>query len=176
MPEREDRDDRELLTLLQVPAGRDEAFRALSARHAPRLLGFLRTYFRDASTAEDLLQQVFLALLQTPPSGADLDLWLLRTARHRALDEKRRQRSRPTISEVPERPAPAEGGPSEMEDRLRRAIETLPETYREILVLHRFKGLKYGAIAGILGTTPESCRVMMHKALEILRKNISESG
>lgn len=170
------KNDRELLALLQVRGEREEAFRALAERHTPRLLGFLRTYFHDRATAEDIVQQVFLALFQDPPREASdsLEPWFLQAVRNRALHEKRRQRTRPTVSEVPDRGAES-GERGDETDRLKQAILSLPENYREVLVLHRFKGLSYDRIAPLVGTTPGSARVMMHKALELLRKRIGGS-
>jgi RNA polymerase sigma-70 factor (ECF subfamily) len=170
--------DAELVERFRRAEDREESFRLLVFRHTPRLLGFLRAYFRDRAEAEDILQDVFLTLYRSLPewtAGARLDLWLLKAARNRALNEKRRRRTHPTASEASERESegPREAGGATLE--LQKAIQALPENYREILILHRFKGLRYSEIASLLGTTAGSARVLMHKALELLRKNLSES-
>ena len=49
-------------------------------------------------------------------------------------------------------------------DRLEKALDTLPETYREIVLLRRLEELRYAEIAERLGKSPDACRMLFARA------------
>ena len=53
------------------------------------------------------------------------------------------------------------------------AIQTLPEAYRETLVLRLVQGLSGPEIAAVTGLTPESVRVNLHRGFTLLREALS---
>jgi RNA polymerase sigma factor (sigma-70 family) len=55
-------------------------------------------------------------------------------------------------------------------DLLHRAMATLSEDHREVLVLSRFQELRYEEIAGILNVSEGAVKVRVHRALEALKK------
>jgi RNA polymerase sigma-70 factor (ECF subfamily) len=52
------------------------------------------------------------------------------------------------------------------------AIRSLPETYRETLVLRLVEGMTGNEIAGRTGLKPESVRVNLHRGMELLRQRL----
>ena len=63
---------------------------------------------------------------------------------------------------------------SELEQRLRESIDSLPDKAREVLVLHRFQGLNYREIAEITAAPLGTVRSRLHSALNQIRKQIRD--
>ena len=99
--------------------------------------------------AEDLTQEVFLRLWQSPP-GPNVRrprAWLFRVAHNLALDALRR----PATAELPEQLS--DSGFSEAADTrldVAAALQALPAAQREIVTLHLNGGLRFREIAQLL--------------------------
>ncbi len=63
---------------------------------------------------------------------------------------------------------------AELEDRIWRAINTLPEKCREIFVLNRFEDKKYADIADQLNISVKTVESQMSKALRVLREHLKD--
>ncbi|MFT3768950.1 MAG: sigma-70 family RNA polymerase sigma factor [Minicystis sp.] len=122
------------------------------------------------------MQEVFLAALEkidTLRDGAAFGGWLAMIARNRAADF---HRSRRKLVEIPEDLGRPDAERAEAE-RVLRAIQTLPEAYRETLVLRLVEGLSGPEIAEQVGLTPESVRVNLHRGMKMLRDKLGlETG
>ena len=55
-------------------------------------------------------------------------------------------------------------------ERLNRTIEQLPDDLQQLIILHRYQGLRYGEIAQMLNSTEGAVKVRMHRALKLLRE------
>ena len=136
--------------------------------------GVLLGYVQRAD-ADDLTQDVFetaIARLRELREDAAFPGWIVRIARHAALDAKRRR--------VPDAGGDAEAlpAPGSVEDRLDaeralRAIRALPEAYRDTLLLRLVEGLTGPEIAGRTGLTPGSVRVNLHRGMAMLREALA---
>ena len=62
----------------------------------------------------------------------------------------------------------------ELEQKIREAIDSLPEKCRQIFELHRFDGLKYSEIASQLHISVKTVENQMSKALKILREKLAK--
>lgn len=126
------------------------------------------------SEVDDIVQDVFLVAMRKLPSlrepGAFAG-WLIAIARHRATDFYRR--SRPT-EELP----PDAGAMHADEGEARAALEairSLPEAYRETLMLRLVEGMTGPEIAARTGLTPASVRVNLHRGMKQLREKLGRS-
>lgn len=54
-------------------------------------------------------------------------------------------------------------------ERVLRAIATLPEAYRETLILRLVEGMGGPEIAALTGLSPDSVRVNLHRGMKLLR-------
>jgi RNA polymerase sigma-70 factor (ECF subfamily) len=54
------------------------------------------------------------------------------------------------------------------------AIQSLPESYREPLLLRLIEGYSGNEIAALCGLTPESVRVNLHRGFKLLREQLGE--
>ena len=149
--------------------GEQAAFGALYRRHA-RLVQAVLLSRVAPDGVDDLLHDVFLQAMGRISSlrrGASFASWIASIARRRAADWRRR---RPDTVELRE-DMPAE---PVSEDRARAeeaiaAIASLPEAYRETLMLRFVAGLDGPEIAARTGLTYGSVRVNLHRGTALLR-------
>jgi RNA polymerase sigma-70 factor (ECF subfamily) len=165
--------------LVEAARGGDHAaFAELHARYwrvvRAVLLGTLA-----APDADDALQDVFVTALTRLSSLRDPGAfggWLLRIARNRAADLKRRTPPQ-KMRELDESYGTAETSTDAAEAaRALEAIRTLPEAYRETLVMRLVEGLTGPEIAERTGMTPGSVRVNLHRGLHLLREKLRVSS
>ncbi|MGH3625699.1 MAG: RNA polymerase sigma factor ShbA [Sciscionella sp.] len=141
---------------------------------------------QSSVTAEDVAQETCIAVLGALPRFQNRNTSFLgfvySIAFRKVADAFRasaRDRSQP-LAELPERPA-TESLPEEHSERadltrrLRRLLEILPSSQREVLLLRVVVGLSASETAEITGATPGAVRLTQHRALSRLRKEI-ESG
>lgn len=122
---------------------------------------------------DDLVQDVFLhaltrlAELREPAAFGG---WICTLARRRAVDHYRRMAPVGT----PADPV-APGAPPDVIAEAAaavRAIQDLPESYRETLALRLLGGLSGPEIAAVTGLTPDSVRVNLHRGFRLLRERL----
>lgn len=120
---------------------------------------------------DDLVQEVFLKALRQLSSLRDpraFGGWIAMIARHAAIDLARR----PRAEELPEDLAAPEPHDDEAR-RVMRLIRTLPEAYREPLMLRLVEGMSGPEIAERTGLTPGSVRVNLHRGITLLREKLA---
>ena len=137
----------------------------------------------DLNASEDLVQEVFLKVHRALSSLEDplrFQAWLAGITRRSAIDWLRRRRPTVSLSQV-EESAPnlhrrhGQISPSEELQRqelvagVRRALERLPQEYREVVVLKHLEGLSYRAIAERLETSVSAIESRLFRARKRLR-------
>ncbi len=165
MPSEEDR-------LIRAAAeGYRGAFGALYSRYARMVHGILLSRVPPGE-AEDLVQDVFLSAmkqLRGLRTAAAFRGWLSAIARNRAIDYFRQARGRTQLDAEVERTHGTDGGGREAFVIL-DLIRTLPEAYRETLILRLVEGMTGPEIAERTGLTPESVRVNLCRGMKMLRE------
>ena len=154
--------------------GDRSAFGQLYVRFFPMVHGILLARVPRAE-AEDLVHDVFLAALRRLHmlrDDAAFPGWLAMIARNRANDHHRRN---VTKSELSDEIAARDGSVSEGLEVL-CAIRSLPEAYREPLILRLVEGLTGEEIASHTGLTPASVRVNLHRGMKRLRDLLRKEG
>jgi RNA polymerase sigma-70 factor, ECF subfamily len=159
---------------------------------APRLLVFLRKATRDASAAEDLMQQTLLHMHRARGSfipGAPVMPWACAIARRLVTDSARRRRAEQRVfSEISADddrmtydPVAATAAADDLvhahrlAGRMQRRIETLPELQRSAYRLLRQEGLSLKRAAEVLGTTVSAVKLRAHRASVALRAALREA-
>ncbi len=170
----------EALLARAARAGDRGAFAGLYERLAPAVHGVLLAHANETDV-RDLLQDVFLKALKsirTLDDPARVGAWLFAIARNRARDLARRPRPRAleTFEEPAAEPAPDAEGDAEESRRALEAIRSLPEAYRETLVLRLVEGLTGPEIAAHTGLTHGSVRVNLHRGMKLLRERLEQGG
>ena len=167
-------------TLIEAArAGDRAAFGHLHDRYAPMVHGLLLARV-PSDVAEDLVQEVFLHAMRKLSKLRDPNAfgpWLATIARHFAVRFYRRQRrprllSLSTADEAP--PVSNENPATGRAQEALAAIRSLPEAYREPLILRLVEGLNGPQIAIRTGLTPGSVRVNLHRGMRMLRALLVE--
>src|SRR5579862_5338486 len=146
------------------------AFAELYARYA-RFVHAVVLARAAWSDADDLVQDVFVIAMQriaTLREPAAFPGWLAAIARNRVTDHLRRM---PQTAEMPPETGAADPDRTEALEAL-AAIRTLPEAYRETLMLRLAEGMTGPEIAARTGLTPASVRVNLHRGMKLLRERL----
>jgi RNA polymerase sigma-70 factor (ECF subfamily) len=177
--------------MLDVKAGDEASFDLLLQKYRLPLVNFLFRMVRDAATAEDLAQEVFLrvyrARKQYSPS-AKFTTWLFRIATNLALNSVRDNRHRRMDVSI-DAPVGEDEVPQELPARslridehmierdraqfIRRAIAGLPEKQRVAVLLHKYEEMDYGEIARVLECSESALKSLLFRAYETLRVQLA---
>ena len=158
----------------------------LARRYYEPLTRYLQR-LAGSQAAEELHQQTWLSVLDhldrfdPATAGGGFKAWLFRIATNKANDHWR-SRGRERVAKdglllVANGQHPAAGQRlerAEQEERLRRAIELLPEAQRQVLVLRYYSNLKFVEIAEILGCPLNTALGRVHKAMIKLRQLMAD--
>jgi RNA polymerase sigma-70 factor (ECF subfamily) len=148
----------------RIAAGDQAALRRLYDRLSGRTHALALRILRSRGEAEDVVQDTFVEVWKRAdrfePARGSLATWVTTIAHRRAIDRLRRQRVRPSVGATPEQAddAPAASAtPAEsmeqrqVRDRLRTALDALPQEQREPIELMYFAGLSQSEAAAHLG-------------------------
>ena len=163
-------------------AGEARAFEELVRRYLRPAHAVALGVLGNPADAEDVCQDAFLAALEKLDECRDPErfaAWLLRIVRNRALNfrERRTRREGEPLERVP---AAAAGGDdpardaerSELRERLVAALDLLPPSQREVVLLHDLEGWAHREIAELLGTSEGAVRVRLFEARRRLRSEL----
>ena len=155
------------------------AFGTLYQRYARMVHGILLARV-PRPAAEDLLQDVFLQAL--PRLGTLRDVsrfggWLAVIARNRANDYHRQARPTEELEESSGESAGAGRTREQVADGifLLEVLRSLPEAYREPLILRFVEGMTGPEIAARMGMKHGSVRVNLHRGMQMLREKLELS-
>lgn len=159
--------------------GDARAFDELYPLVAPKLYGYLLRLTRHRERAEDLLQITFTKVHRARASylrGAPLLPWILAIARRSFYDERRAAKSRSEDlsrdGNLPEPESESSGVPTDVSAALERALDAMPEAYREAIQLTKITGLSVAEAAEVLGTTPTAVKLRVHRGYNHLRREL----
>jgi RNA polymerase sigma factor (sigma-70 family) len=164
-------------------AGDRTAFARLFERWSPRLRQlFVRGGLRN-DDALDLVQQSFLHLHRARADfrpGSALRPWLYTIALSLRRQFMRRLGRKPE-HEFDEAGVEPTAGPTDAADGLddhhvRRALADLPDSQREVIMLHWFEGLTFREVAEVVGATPTAVKVRAHRGYAKLRAHLEGAG
>lgn len=169
-------------TLVERAVKRDrEAYGALYNKHVSRVYRHVYYMVGSPAEAEDLTAQAFLqgwkAIERYQIRGAPFVSWLMRIAHNLGVSHLR---SKKPSSELPETlvDQSREGNPSDVlqrqadGDRVREAILRLRDEHRRVIILRFVEDLGYREVAEIVGKSVPAVRVIQHRALNALRKEM----
>ena len=159
-------------------AGFDQA----AMEHIDSLYGYALTLTRDATEAEDLVQETYVraaSAANRPEADGNLKGWLFVIMRNAWLNQLRHKNSGPRFVEL-ELDEPSATAAHENphvvylrkleRQQVREAIESLPHAYREIVVLRDIEGFTYQEIATVLDCPAGTVMSRLGRARGKLRK------
>lgn len=182
--------DPDLGLLARLKAGEDAAYEELVREHTPRMLAVARRFLGSEDDARDAVQEAFVSAFKAIggfEGQSRISTWLHRIVVNAALMKLRRRRRKPEESiedllpkfiEDGHRVAAAgEYGASpeldlerdETRNFVRAAIDRLPDTYRNVLLLRDIEELNTEESARLLGVTENAVKIRLHRARQALR-------
>jgi RNA polymerase sigma factor (sigma-70 family) len=134
------------------------------------------------ATASDLVQELFLRFWRRPEVKVEaLDTYLLRCAGNLAIDHLRSEGSRERIAEasLPPDECLAQAPEQALEvdhdlQRIEAALRALPERTRQIFLLNRIHGCRYGEIAKAMQLSQSAVEKHMMRALQACKASVAE--
>jgi RNA polymerase sigma-70 factor (ECF subfamily) len=163
--------------------GRREAFSELVLRHQKMVYSVARGMLGDAHLAEDLAQDAFVhayRALATYRAEGKFSAWLRMIVTRLCLNHRRDTRREVAWDDLSGHPAELTEGPegrvAEWERRgaVERAIDTLPDDYRDVVVLRFMDDLSYDEIARHLGVPVSTVETRLYRAKKQLRQLLRE--
>jgi len=189
--------------IARLRAGDDAAYASLVEANAGRMLAVARRITHSDAEAQDAVQDAFLSAfkaIQTFDGRSTLATWLHRIVVNAALMRQRRAKAHPEASieallphfengSYRDRPEPWNGVTTDQAESIEareavwKALDQLPEEFRNVIVLRDIEGLESKAVATALGISDSLVRQRLHrgrlalmKLLEPLVSHASERG
>jgi RNA polymerase sigma-70 factor (ECF subfamily) len=180
--------------LRRMIAGDEEAFKLLYRRKQPAIYRYALRMSGNTALAEDVTQEVFMVLIRDAkrfdPARGTLGGFLFGIARNHIRKRwEQERRSVPLAADVEESTLPAMAGTNgngrpvgahddlvslETAARVRQAIATLPENYREAVVLCELEEMSYEEAAEALDCPVGTVRSRLHRARTMLMEKLRE--
>lgn len=159
-----------------ITAGDRRAFAVFAARHGDFLYATAVRMMRESFDAQDVVQETLLRVWQKaglwrPDGGASVRTWMYRIAYNVCIDSLRRRKPQVTL---PETLAAGNRTDEATLDRERhaivdRALKTLPERQRAVLVLCHYQGLSNAEAAAVVGTSVKGVESLLIRARRAMR-------
>lgn len=182
--------------MIRFQAGERTVFAVLVKRYQGPLYNFALRHLRNPSTAEEVVQDAFVRLVQNAADfkhEARFSTWMFTIVRNLCIDQIRKQslRRHPSLEE-PKRAGEGEGPTlgeqtadskanvertavsTEIRERLMQAVDALPDEQREVFLMREVSNLPFKEIAEIVGIPENTVKSRMRYALERLQAALSE--
>ena len=172
--------------------GDEEAFKELLNRHKNRVFTTIHLIVKDRYLAEDLLQETFIKAVKTIKSGRYNDEgkflpWILRIGHNLAIDTFRRAKRYPTVLmedgtnifetlEFAESPIEDKQIMMDSVNKLKRHIQELPESQKQVLIMRSYLDMSFKEIANATGVSINTALGRMRYALINLKKKMKENS
>lgn len=172
----------------RIRAGDVAAFEALFRAYHRRLVAYVEGYVHSSEAAEEVVQDVFFGIWNRREQWelrGSVRGYLYASARNAALNYGRRKRLETrglervgadplgVVAPLPERGAQDRLEREEVAAEVRRAVQSLPERSRQVVMLRWEQGLKYAEIAEVMGISVKGVENQLARAVKTLRGRLS---
>lgn len=152
-----------------------ESFKELINNYSSAVLNTATRILGDSQKAQDVHQEVFLAIWRRWHKFNGRTNWgayLYRTTVRKAIEFARQSRTEllweQQVEDTATRQKPDEPlRAAELQKKLTDCLGRLPKRQAEVFVLSRIEGLKHNRIAEILGCSQQTVRVHLHRAMNL---------
>lgn len=175
-------DPRLRILMAEYQAGSVEAFDCLHDAVAPDLRAYLCALTRDASRADDLLQETFLQIHRARAAhmpGEPVRPWVFAIAKRVFLMYRRSSARRAgyedrVAAERVERAEPAGADQLHARQQVEAALRQAPPAGRRVFVLHHLLGFSFKEIGAKLGIEPGTAKIRSSRAARFMRALLRE--
>lgn len=163
----------------QCLGGDQEKYAILVERYQGMIHNLSYRMLGDAEAAKDVAQESFVSAyvaLRNFQGGAKFSSWLCRIAMNKCRDYLRSKKGTLSVDVIAELSATKEACPEEaaskkqIRDGIQAALSSLPEDYREVIILKHIEGLDYREMEKILGISANILKVRTYRGREMLKK------
>ncbi len=175
--------------MLLVQRDDESSFATLLDRNRALVVNYLARMVANRAIAEELAQDVFIRVYRsrrTYEPTAKFSTWLYRITTNVALnhfrDEKRTHNNVSLdMQDAAQLRREASDHAPLVEDllvrevalrQIRRAVRALPPKQRAAVIMHKYEGMDYVQISGVLGCSPSAVKALMFRAYETLRARL----
>jgi RNA polymerase sigma-70 factor (ECF subfamily) len=170
------------VTVLQGKTVQKINFRTLVNNYSAGVLNTAIRILGDSQKAQDVHQEVFLAIRRRWHKYNGKTNWgayLHRTTVRKAIEFAKRSRAEQLVERQPRNPVSNEGPDgrlrtAELKQKLVKCLARLPKRQADAFVLARIEGLEHNRVAEVLGCSQETVRVHLHRATKRLALELSD--
>jgi RNA polymerase sigma-70 factor (ECF subfamily) len=183
--------DPDVVLMLKFKQGDKSAFSGLLDKYHRPVINIIYRMIGDSHAADDLAQEVFMRVYNSSRNyqpTAKFSTWIYRIAMNLCLNELRRRKKRifsldeniPTqegevkieIAEKDKDLPRDELAKKELQDIVKKAIESLPENQRMAVLLRRYENLSYEEIAKTMNCSVSAVKSLLNRAKESLKEKL----
>jgi RNA polymerase sigma-70 factor (ECF subfamily) len=167
--------------LAALAAHDPDAWQSLFERYYDKMYRFAYVRTGDASAAEEIAAEVFVAAAsgigRYKDTGAPFASWLYRVARNLTADHLDRRRRRPVVAlDAVEISVGAWDGAVDDAADIARALAGLTKDQQEVLLLRFFSDCSLEETAGAMGKKVGAIKVLQHRALAAMKRQLTLGG
>ena len=176
----------ELLLISRARGGDREAFGELVEQYRDNVYRLAYRMCGNAYDADEAAQEAFVAAWRALPNfrgDAKFSTWLYRLTTNAAIDVMRREKRHQTVGDgemidlADDADSPQETVErTEQQEAVQKALATLSEEYREVLLLRYMEELDYAEIAEVLQLPSGTVKSRINRAKAALKTALLKSG
>jgi len=176
----------ELLLISRARGGDRDAFGALVEQYRDNVYRLAYRMCGNAYDADEAAQEAFVAAWRALPNfrgDAKFSTWLYRLTTNAAIDVMRREKRHQTVGDgemvdlADDADSPQETVErTEQQEAVQKALATLSEEYREVLLLRYMEELDYAEIAEVLLLPSGTVKSRINRAKVALKTALLKSG
>lgn len=176
----------EILLISRARGGDREAFGALVEQYRDNVYRLAYRMCGNAYDADEAAQEAFVAAWRALPNfrgDAKFSTWLYRLTTNAAIDVMRREKRHQTVGDgemvdvADDADSPQETVErTEQQEAVQKALSTLSEEYREVLLLRYMEELDYAEIAEVLQLPSGTVKSRINRAKTALKTALLKSG
>ncbi len=173
--------------------GDESAFDELVRLYHGKIYGLVYNMTSNKQDTEDLLQEIFTKAYTSLPKfkgNSSFYTWIYRIAINRSINFLKKRKKKQALSldnveggierdpayvELSSRESPVRDvGILELQERLNKALQTLSEKHRTVVVMHDIQGIPHNEIARTLGVSEGTLRSRLYYARQQLQTELAE--
>jgi len=191
--EEEEPTDEELM--VRYVAGDERAFNVLMRRYQGKVYGYIYRHFYNEDKTSEIFQDCFYKVIRAAHSfdpKRRFSTWLFTIVRNTIIDTFKKKKLRTYSLNAPLKPGDAKRSfgdvvpdkesangeqlarKSQLEGRLKEALEKLNPDQKEVFMLRQFQGMPFAEIAVLMECPVNTAKTRMRYALEALRKELRD--
>lgn len=154
------------------PTGSAEAFHILYKEYNRKVYRFCLRMLGNEEQARDAFQDTFVKVYEKSDQfrGDNFKSWLFTIARNHCLNIIRSNKEEASFDESFHEPAKSNHEDFGKRDFIKKAIDSLPDSLREAVILREYEDLSYREIADVMNIELSLAKVRVHRARNLLRE------